>query len=159
MKEHPEYYFMIPKFCFSADKRLVLLSGLPRSGKTTYAQQMVKNCNAVIVNPDSIRIALHGQAFIKEAEPFVWAVAYAMVDSLFIAGHKVVVVDATNTTEKARKPWYDRFGEREDIQIEWVICNVKKEVCIARARATNQAYLISVIERMAAETDIDSLKG
>jgi len=140
-------------------KRLILLSGLPRSGKSTYAQNLVKQEGAVIVNPDSIRLAVHGQAYIAEAEPFIWAITYAMVDALFIAGHKVVVVDATNTTEKARKPWLDKFENREDIFVVWIIINTKKEICLERSKATNQGYLIPVIERMAAETDIDTLKG
>ena len=144
---------------YPPNKKLILLSGLPRSGKSTYAQKMVKQENAVIVNPDSIRLAVHGQPFIAEAEPFIWAIAYAMVDALFIAGHKIVVVDATNINDKARKPWYDKFENRKDILIEWKIFNTKKEVCLERAKATNQSYLIPVIERMALETDIDILKG
>jgi predicted kinase len=140
-------------------KKLILLAGLPRSGKSTYAKGLIDGCGAVIVNPDSIRLAIHGQPFIAEAESFVWAVAYAMTEALFIAGHDVVVVDATNTNEKARKPWYDRFQEkRTNISVELVVIGTSKGECMARAILSNQSYLIPVIERMAAETDLEALK-
>jgi predicted kinase len=140
-------------------KKLILLAGLPRSGKSTYAKGLIDSCGAVIVNPDSIRLAVHGQPFIAEAEPFVWAIAYAMTEALFIAGHSVVVVDATNTNEKARKPWYDRFKEkRTDVTVELVVVGTSKGECMARAVLSNQAYLIPIIERMAAETDLEALK-
>ena len=104
-----------------------------------------------------VNLAVHGQPFVAEAEPFIWAIAYAMVEALFITGHDTVVVDATNTNAKARKPWYDRF-EREDTTIDLVIIDTPKEVCIRRAIDTNQSYLIPVIERMSSETDIEALK-
>lgn len=112
---------------------------------------------SAIVNPDSIRLAIHGQPFISTAEPFVWAIAYVMVESLFLSGHNTVIVDATNTKEDVRKPWYKRF-QRDDIEIELVVIPTPKDICIQRAYDTNQPYLISVIERMAAETDLEGLK-
>ena len=85
-------------------KKLILTVGLPRSGKTTWAKKM----NFPIVNPDSIRLALHGNQFITEAEPMVWEIAKYMVKSLFLAGHNTVILDATNTTVKKRKEWLSK---------------------------------------------------
>lgn len=45
-------------------KTVILTSGLPRSGKTTWALKQ----SLSIVNRDAIRLALHGQPFIPEAE-------------------------------------------------------------------------------------------
>lgn len=50
---------------------LVLMVGLPRSGKSTIA----RSGRVPIVSPDAIRLALHGQPFIASAEPTVWATA------------------------------------------------------------------------------------
>lgn len=44
-------------------KKLILTIGLPRSGKSTWAKQQ----GCPVVNPDSIRLALHGKAYIQEA--------------------------------------------------------------------------------------------
>jgi predicted kinase len=83
------------------DKVLLCMVGLPYSGKSTSAATV----GAPIVCPDAIRAALHGHKFIPEAEPMVWAVAKTMVRALFMAGHEVVVLDATNTTRARRSEW------------------------------------------------------
>ena len=87
---------------------LICTVGLPRSGKSSWAREQ----GAPIVNPDSIRLAIHGQAFISEAEPFVWATAKYMVKALFLAGHETVIVDATNTTRKRRDDWIGDWSLR-----------------------------------------------
>ena len=100
-------------------KTLHLLVGLPRSGKSTYA----KTTGHPIVNPDSIRFALHGHAFVKQAESFVWAIAHKMVEALFLAGHSDVVLDATNTTAKRRKEWLSDDWSCKYICIRtWTVC-------------------------------------
>jgi predicted kinase len=124
---------------------LLLMVGLPRSGKSTYAKSLIGS-DWAIVNPDSIRLALTGQRYVEEIEPYVWAIAKTMVVSLFNAGHKKVVFDATNTTKKRRDFWKD---DRWDIYYRHI--NTDKETCIERAKATNQLDLIPVIEKMAAE--------
>jgi predicted kinase len=120
---------------------LVLTCGLPRSGKTTWAQTQ----DVPIVNPDSIRLALHGKPFISLAEPFVWAIAKVMVRALFLAGHDRVIVDATNTTRKRRDDWKSRDWTREfrvfgDASL--------KEECKRRANmvAQDTEHLIGLLE-------------
>ena len=83
------------------EKTLILTVGLPRSGKSSWAR-----CQGYpVVNPDSIRLRLHGQVFAPQAEPFVWAVAHLMVESLFEAGHSTVILDATNISRRRRRGW------------------------------------------------------
>lgn len=131
--------------------RLILTVGLPRSGKTTWARQQ----DYPIVNPDSIRLALHGKPFIPEAEGFVWVISYLMVRALFLAGHDVVIVDATNATSKRREEWYKRFS---DCKIEEKIFDTSKEICIERAKKGNREDLIPVIERMAEGEEPNEVK-
>lgn len=83
------------------EKELYVLVGLPRSGKSTWAQQQ----SVPIVCPDAIRLALTGQAFVPEAEPMVWTLARYMVRALFLAGHRHVILDACNTTKARRSNW------------------------------------------------------
>ena len=119
---------------------LIMTIGLPRSGKSTWARQQI----VPVVNPDSIRLALHGQPYIASAEPIVWATAKLMVQSLFYAGHAAVILDAVNGTQDRRDEW---------IGTNWVrlfhTFDTPREVCIERARANNQEYLVHGIERMA----------
>ena len=81
---------------------LYLTVGLPRSGKTTWAQSFV----FPVVNSDAVRWTLSGsRKVVQSAEGFVWGIMHLMVGSLFDAGHSQVIVDATNATKARRARW------------------------------------------------------
>lgn len=127
------------------DRLLICTVGYPRSGKSTWAKSQAYP----IVNPDSIRLAIHGQRFIAEAERFVWATAHAMVSSLFLAGHSIVVLDACNNTRKRRDEW-----KSDQWDTVFKVINTPKETCLERVDVFDiggEAVLTDVIERMAAE--------
>lgn len=121
---------------------LIATVGLPRSGKTTWARN--SRWLGPVVNPDSIRLALHGQRFCASAEPFVWAIAKIMVRSLFLAGHSMVILDATNTTRKRRDEW-----QSDDWITYFKVLPTSKEECLLRAAGDTK--IIPVIERMKEE--------
>jgi predicted kinase len=123
---------------------LIMTVGLPRCGKSTWAKSQIEK-GIPVVNPDSIRLSLHGQPFVESAEPFVWAIAKVMVASLFGAGHNTVILDATNLTIERRKIWIDKRWECS----YRLFRDVSKEECIRRAIETNQEYLVDVINKMA----------
>lgn len=120
-------------------RTLILTVGLPRSGKSTWAN----TTGFPMVNPDSIRLALHGQAFYAPAEPMVWTITRLMVRSLFKAGHDIVILDATNTTRQRRKEWVPRDGDWYQTLHKVIL--TPKDVCLTRASDD----LKPVIERMA----------
>ena len=120
---------------------LVLMVGLPRSGKSYCAKRM----KHPIVCPDAIRLALHGQQFVASAEPMVWAVAKLMVASLFEAGHLIVILDACNGTKKRRAEWANESYRRVYLTVPTPL-----EECATRARAEGRENLLPIIERMAA---------
>lgn len=121
------------------DNILVMMVGFPRSGKSTIAKMM----GHPIVNPDSIRLSIHGQPYLDIAEPLVWAHAKLMVRSLFLAGHHTVILDATNTTRERRDEWKSDLYRRVYTKVP-----TDKEECIRRAIDTGQESLVSVIEHM-----------
>lgn len=127
-------------------KSLVITIGLPRSGKTTWAKEQ----GYPVVNPDAVRLALHGKRFLKDAEEMVWAIAKYMVKALFLAGHEVVIVDATNNTPKRRIVWYD-LCKANGWKPYYKIINTPKEICMARAEGDEE--IKPVIERMAIEAE------
>ena len=133
--------------CDQTGKTLILTVGLPRSGKSTWARAQ----GFPIVNPDAIRLALHGQRFLAQAEPLVWAFAQVMVASLLRAGHGAVIVDATNVTAKRRDQWREWFP---DAVVEVKVIGTGPQTCKARAIQDNMPDLVPVIERMAAEWDL-----
>jgi predicted kinase len=123
-------------------KTLVMLVGLPRSGKSVSA----RNLGIPIVSPDAIRISLHGRRFYAETEAFVWALARVMVASLFRAGHDRVALDACNHTRKRRAEWKSDQWSRS-----YVIKNASPETCMTVARMEKDEEIQPVIARMSAE--------
>ena len=131
------------------DKTLIMMVGLPRSGKTTKAKALAREHRAPIVSPDNIRLALHGHPFIASAEPFVWATAKLMVRSLFY-DYDTVILDACNNTRERRDEWRNR-----KVGSGWVrryeVLTTDVETC--RSRVDGDEALADVIERMAAASE------
>jgi hypothetical protein len=82
----------------------------------------------------------------------VWAIAKIMVRSLFLAGHNMVVLDATNNTARRRDDWKDELWQRF-----YVVMDINKEACILRAKEVNDSYIVSVIERMASYIEFEGI--
>jgi predicted kinase len=113
--------------------KLAIMCGLPRSGKTTLAKRLERE-GWVRVCPDEIRLALHGQPFVKEAESSVWTLAWARARALLQDDH-MVLIDATNLTKKSRNSWRKlakEFGLRLDIYL----VETPFETCVERNTGT-----------------------
>ena len=132
------------------EQTIILTVGLPRSGKSTWAMQQ----GLPIVNPDSVRLALHGQPFIQQAEPWVWNMVYTMARALLIAGHPTIIVDATNTTKKRRDEWRKLFV---GYSIRHKVFYTSADECKERAIDSNTSYLLPVIDRMANNFDLEEV--
>jgi len=129
-------------------EKLILTVGLPKSGKSTWAKEYSGEHNVPMVNPDSIRYALHGEKYIQSYEDEVWHIAKVMTDALFLAGHKEIIIDATNINDQARSIW--ESGDRE---IEYKNFEVSKEECIERAEEEGDYEIIPIISSMARRID------
>lgn len=125
--------------------KIIMTVGLPRSGKSTWARSM----GLPIVNPDSVRLAVHGQRYYAPAEPLVWATVGIMIEALRLAGCETIILDATNTVSKRRNEWEKRYPGC----IEHKVFNTSPAECIRRALETNQPDLVPVIKDMAMQWD------
>lgn len=130
--------------------KLVILVGLARSGKSTYSKEWLNTpdpdgLHKVVVNADSIRLALHGQRFLMEREGEVHRTAELMIKTLFLQGCYSILCDETNTTAKNLRKWF-----RIDPHAEVVYLNTSRKICKERAYATEQDDLVNkgVIDRM-----------
>lgn len=126
-----------------ANKILIAMCGLPRSGKSTIARELSKEYSAPIVQRDAIRLAVHGQRYEPAAEPLIKVLDLYMIRALFLAGHEIVICDETNYSKAARN--HVREGDWKTI-FYWV--PTSKITCIQRAYETNQPDLHPIIEEM-----------
>lgn len=118
---------------------LICTYGLPRSGKSTWARKT----GLPIVCPDGIRLALTGKRWFGPVEHEVWATARTMVRAMFFAGHKEIILDATNLIRKAR----DTFIPSSDCiwTRRFMLFDTPVNICLERAKTT-YPELCEVIE-------------
>lgn len=134
--------------------------GITRCGKSTYCNRWVKfledyeraeqlACGdftpRTIVCTDDIRLALHGQRFLKDAEAMAWAIHTYMVKAHLIRGTDVII-DGTNTTEDSILRILNA-----DPDATYVLIDTPPEVCKERAVASGHLNLVEkgVIDRHA----------
>lgn len=123
----------------SQGNKLIMLMGLPRSGKSTWAQAQ----GYPIVCPDAIRLAKTGQRWWGPIEHEVWATARTMIRALFLAGHKIVILDSTALKQSQR----DNFKCSEDVPWERYVQYIDTDIetCKERARKT-YPELVDIID-------------
>lgn len=108
---------------------LILMCGLPRSGKSSEAKQM----GHPIVNRDGIRKTIGGSIRYFGDEKRVSEIERIMAESLFNAGHQNVIIDACHVKETYRNAWKKWADERGySVYVYNVLTSL--ETCIARAK-------------------------
>ena len=130
-------------------KNLIMMAGLPRSGKSTFRKSLVTQFGYPVVCPDEIRLLLHNTSFDADRESEVWKIVRVMVQELFNTGSSTVILDATNTTIKRRDEWKSDQWSRRIYYMD-----TPKNICIDRAKDSQTEYLIPVIERMSSSLEV-----
>lgn len=109
-----------------------MLSGLPASGKSTKAEDIVRQGgNWVRVNKDLLRTMLHFDKFSGNNEKFTIKAEYALADAALESGLNVIV-DDTNLGDKHLNSWeylaFERSVDFEHINVDtpWHEC-VKRD--------------------------------
>lgn len=130
-------------------KKLILLIGIPGSGKTTLAKKLVERGYSVI-SADAIRQELYGDESEQGEPEKVFSIFFERLDKMMENGSDVVV-DNTNLKAKHRLEITDRakpFGY-EEAQL-WFL-DVPLEECLKRNRLRERNVGEDIVTNMFAE--------
>lgn len=114
--------------------KLIIMSGAPGSGKSTYAKKLVQNeSNYISVSRDKIRFSLLSPTdhyFSKENE--VLKNYYETISSFLNMGYNVIA-DSSNLTWKARKTLITEISKRSSLNgIDVIYMRPSLETCFQR---------------------------
>lgn len=129
-------------------KKLIMMCGLPRSGKTTWIEQEQPK-GSVVLSADTLRYLVYNQRFWADGESLMWSVHSIILKMLMRQGTSIVI-DETNMTPKRRHPII-KMAQEHGYCVECVLITTPKESCIDRASYLNDEVIKPVIERMANE--------
>lgn len=127
--------------------KLLLLKGLPASGKTTFAKELVRNDgNWVRVNKDDLRNMLNGGKWSGGRERRIVKLERQLVSQAIEAG-KNVVVDDTNLNPTHER-YFKGLAESHNADFEIKEFDTPLEECIKRDNARPNGVGETVIRRM-----------
>lgn len=129
--------------------KLLLTKGLPGSGKSYEAEQLMKKSgNYVRVNKDLLRTMLHFDKFNHHNEDKTQDASKSLV-KMFLNGGTSVIVDDTNLNPKVVNA-YKAIAKECNATFDWLdMTHVPVEVCIERDNIREKKVGKTVIQKMA----------
>ena len=107
--------------------RIVVLVGLPASGKSTYLEQVAVGG----LSSDAVRRLLADDETDQSIHVQVFQTLRYLLEQRLAIKRPVTYVDATSLTPEERRP-YVEIGRAWDCEVEAVFLDVPLEICMAR---------------------------
>lgn len=123
---------------------LIIIGGLPGTGKTTIARDLARRINGLLLRIDSIEQALRDSGAVREdVKDAGYSIAYAVAEENLKLG-RTVIADCVNPIQLTRDAWVATAlrADMECAEVE-IVCSDQE---VHRRRLTERA------------TDIDGLK-
>lgn len=139
---------------------LVVMTGLPGSGKSHFARLLAQRLPAAVLNSDALRTVLFARPQHSEREHArLFPAIHILIDRLLARGVPVIV-DATNLKEAHRRPYYT-IAERHGAKA--LLVRTRAPVGVIRERLRNRprggdpldlsAATVEVFEKMRGDVE------
>jgi predicted kinase len=136
----------MPNDTSSEPQRIIILVGLPGSGKSTYLERL----GVTALSSDLIRQLLADDATDQTIHGRVFNTLRYLVRQRLAIGRQVTYVDATHLTPDERRP-YIKIAQSYGCEAEALFFDLPLEVCLDRNRSRARVVPEEAVRAMAAK--------
>lgn len=134
-------------------KHLIVMMGIPASGKSSIVNEIVaENPNVLVVSRDAIRFSMleDGDDYFKYEDEVIDTFYRTIQDGLLDAEHDTVIADATHVTTKSRFDLWNHINIPEGTEVigYWVDCGIEKAISRNKKREGRACVPEKVIRNM-----------
>lgn len=135
-----------------SEVKLIIMSGLPGSGKSTYAAKLAKKEHAWIVSADEIRKYLYGDASRNDEPNKIFAKVFYSIHK-GLSRKKSVIVDCVSVTAASRKKYLRKYEGEYDKSV-CVYMDTPVEICKSRNSKRDRVVPDDAIDKFAERMEI-----
>ena len=109
--------------------KLIILSGVPGSGKSYFSKTIkkIKNSHVYVVSSDELRREITGSQSNLSEETLMWKLFFSLAKTYSLDKDGVVILDATHISSELRVDRNRRLKKYFD-EVDLVMWNIDKEV-------------------------------